>query len=308
MNSQPAITVDHVSKSFGTLRAVDDVSVTVHEGDILALLGPNGAGKTTLLDMVLGMTAPSAGSIEVCGTSPARAIQGGHVGAMFQTAGLLGDLTVEQTVRMIAGCHRRHLPVRKAMQAANLEGIARRKVRACSGGQKQRLRFALALLPDPSVLILDEPTTGMDVTARHVFWEAMHEQASLGRTIIFATHFLPEAEAFAQRIILMREGRIHMDRSASDLARGSTVTVSMVPTGETTVEQYAHLLGVDEGDIDISSAPARVSVSMTEHSPVSSDEVVRRILTHGLGREMRIQQSSLDELFLELTNHEGDSA
>lgn len=128
------------------------------------------------------------------------------MGAVLQTGGLLEDLSVRETVAMVAGSHRRHIGVPAALERAGLTGLAGRRVKKCSGGERQRLRFALALLTDPELLILDEPTAGMDVRARHDFWDTMHAEADRGRTIVFATHFLPEAEDFADRIVLMREG------------------------------------------------------------------------------------------------------
>ena len=148
------------------------------------------------------------------------------MGAVLQTGGLLEDLSVRETVAMVAGCHRRHIGVPAALERADLTGLAGRRVKKCSGGERQRLRFALALLTDPELLILDEPTAGMDVRARHDFWDTMHAEADRGRTIVFATHFLPEAEDFADRIVLMREGRIHADGTPAELATGGSVTLT----------------------------------------------------------------------------------
>ena len=161
-----ALVVTGVTKRFGTLTAVDNVSLTVPVGEIVALLGPNGAGKTTLLDMVLGFTEPAAGSISVMGQMPRGAATSGAVGAVLQTRGLLDDLTASETLRMVASCHRQHLPIADVMERAGVTEFAKTKVGKCSGGQVQRLRFALALLTDPQLLILDEPTAGMDASAR----------------------------------------------------------------------------------------------------------------------------------------------
>ena len=189
-----ALNAVDVRRHFGTVRAVDGVDLSIDRGEIVALLGPNGAGKTTFLDLVLGFTGPSAGRLDVLGENPGRAVRAGRVGAVLQTGGLLDDLTVRETVAMVAACHPRHIPVDEALARAGADGIAKRKVRKCSGGEQQRLRFALALLTEPDLLLLDEPTAGMDVRARAEFWATMHTEAERGRTVVFATHYLQEAD------------------------------------------------------------------------------------------------------------------
>ncbi|CAM3506410.1 ABC transporter ATP-binding protein [Nocardioides zeicaulis] len=230
--STPAIRATGLRKQFrqadGTpVLAVDDVDLTVQPGEIVAFLGPNGAGKTTTVDMLLGLTSPDAGTIEVCGTDPATAVRAGRVSAVMQTGGLLDDFTVEETVRAVAALHGRPDRVAVVLERAGLTGLAGRRVEACSGGEQQRLKFALALLPDPDLVVLDEPTTGMDVAARQEFWRAMRADAALGRTIVFATHYLAEADEFAQRTVLMNHGRIVHDAATTDVRAaygGRTVT------------------------------------------------------------------------------------
>src|SRR5699024_3032622 len=146
------------------------VDLAISPGEVVAILGPNGAGKTTALDMVLGLTEPTTGSITSFGAAPRRAVHDGRVSAVLQTGGLLHDLTARETVRMIASTFpRRHQPVEDVLHRAGLAAKADRRVSKLSGGEQQRLRFALALLPDPDLLILDEPTAGMDVAARREF-------------------------------------------------------------------------------------------------------------------------------------------
>lgn len=218
----PAIRATGLRKQFrstdGTpVLAVDDVDLTVHPGEIVAFLGPNGAGKTTTVDMLLGLTRPDAGTIEVYGTTPAEAVRRGRVSAVMQTGGLLDDFTVEETVRAIAALHGRYDRVEVVLERARLTELAGRRVEACSGGEQQRLKFALALLPDPDLVVLDEPTTGMDVGSRQEFWRAMRADAALGRTIVFATHYLAEADEFAERTVLMARGRIVHDAATADV-------------------------------------------------------------------------------------------
>src|SRR5699024_6778632 len=188
--SVPALAIESVTKRFGDITAVDNVSLEIRPGEILALLGPNGAGKTTLLVMALGFAEPNTGSIHAFGATPKRAASNGHIGAVLQDGGLLADHTVGETIKMIASCHYSHASVDDVMRRAGVAHFVSRKVKKCSGGQKQRLRFALALLADPQLLILDEPTAGLDATARREFWDTMHTEAKRGRTIVFATHYL----------------------------------------------------------------------------------------------------------------------
>jgi ABC-2 type transport system ATP-binding protein len=215
----PAIHATGLRKQFrstdgATVLAVDDVDLTIHPGEIVAFLGPNGAGKTTTVDMLLGLTQPDAGSIEVYGVEPGAAVRAGRVSAVMQTGGLLNDFTVRETVEVVAALHGRTDRVGEVMERAGLTALAGRRVQACSGGEQQRLKFALALVPDPDVIILDEPTTGMDVAARQKFWDTMRADAAQGRTIVFATHYLAEADAFAERTVLMAHGRIVEDGPA----------------------------------------------------------------------------------------------
>jgi ABC-2 type transport system ATP-binding protein len=230
--STPAIHATGLRKSFrGTdgapVVAVDDVDLTIRPGEIVAFLGPNGAGKTTTVDMLLGLTRPDAGTLEVYGMAPGEAVRAGRVSAVMQTGGLLNDFTVAETDRAIAALHGRTDRVEVVLDRARLTGLAGRRVEACSGGEQQRLKFALALLPDPDLVILDEPTTGMDVGARQEFWQTMRADAALGRTIVFATHYLAEADEFAERTVLMNHGRIVHDAATTDVRAaygGRTVT------------------------------------------------------------------------------------
>ena len=222
----PSIHLRSVHKTFaspdpevGEVRAVDGIDLTIRPGEIVALLGPNGAGKTTTLDMVLGFTAPSAGSISVFGVDPQQAVLCGRVAAVLQTGGLLRDLTVRETVELVASTHPNPQSPDAVIDRAGLAGIQLQRVQSCSGGEQQRLRFALALLGDPDLLVLDEPTTGMDVAARHEFWASMRAEAERGRTIVFATHYLQEAEDFAERTVLMANGRMVADGPTDEVRR-----------------------------------------------------------------------------------------
>ncbi|MDO5633700.1 MAG: ABC transporter ATP-binding protein [Micrococcus sp.] len=313
MNSSPAIEARSVHRRFGAVTAVNDFSLTVPTGEILALLGPNGAGKTTFLDMVLGFSAPSDGSLSVLGMNPGQAVRAGRVGAVMQTGGLLDDLTVAETVRMIAACHRRHIAPEAAMERAGITRIAQRKVKKCSGGEQQRLRFALALLTDPELIILDEPTAGMDVSARHEFWAAMHAEADRGRTIVFATHFLPEAEDFADRIVLMRHGALHSQGTPSELTAAGTVTISGRWASAEAPHTVLAPLGLPDDAVRLTSGSSssqtsgtgtpetRVQIVLERTGTHAPDDVARHLLQARLIEDLRISESRLDDVFLALT-------
>lgn len=266
----PAIRATTLRKTFratdgSSIVAVDGVDLTVQPGEIVAFLGPNGAGKTTTVDMLLGLVEPDEGAVEILGRSPRDAVVAGRVSAVMQTGGLLPDFTVLETVRLFADLHGRGERADSVMERAGLTGLAHRRVQACSGGEQQRLKFALALLPDPDLILLDEPTTGMDVEARRAFWDTMRADAAAGRSIVFATHYLAEADAFAERTVLMAHGRIVEDGPTEDVrAAFGGRTVTFRPPEEAVrrdgidphwLEQVRRALEpLGAADIDVSSA------------------------------------------------------
>ncbi|MEU6584322.1 ABC transporter ATP-binding protein [Nocardia sp. NPDC046763] len=294
--SAPAIEIRGLVKTFaapgGTVRAVDGLDLTVRPGEIVAFLGPNGAGKTTTIDMLLGLARPDAGEVRVFGATPAEAIAGGRVSAVMQSGGLLPDLTVGETVRLISTLHASPRPVREVLVRAGIDDIADRPVGKCSGGQQQRLRFALALLPDPDLVVLDEPTTGMDVEGRRDFWHAIRDDARLGRTVLFATHYLDEADAYADRIVLVRAGRVVADGSAArikNLAAGRTVSATL-PAADPA--RLLALPGVDE----VEQRGSRIIVRAKD-----SDVVARYLLTATEAVDLEISGHNLEDAFLALT-------
>lgn len=303
-NPTPALELQDLRKTFpsdgGRLHAVDGIDLTVNAGEIVALLGPNGAGKTTTIDMALGLTAPTSGTVSVFGQRPQVAVRAGRMSALLQTGGLLRDLTVQETVLAIASLHGAKGRVEEVMAATDTARLARRKVVKCSGGEQQRLKFALALLPDPDVLILDEPTAGMDVNARRDFWATMRRDASAGRTVIFATHYLEEAESFAQRIVLMNAGKIIADGSTSSvraLAAGRTVAATLQEHGAIDpADPRLAALRALAGVTDVQVNGTRVTVTTTD-----SDAVARHLLNGGHGSELEISAPSLESAFVQMT-------
>ena len=291
-----AIEVAGVGKTFNPrssrpVHALKNADLTVQPGEIIALLGTNGAGKTTLLDLILGLTTPTSGTVTVMGHSPTQAVYRQHIGALMQTGGLLNELTVKDTVEMIAATLPEHLPLDEVIAQANLQPIYTRRVGKCSGGEQQRLRFALAILGNPEILILDEPTAGMDAGARRHFWDSMTHQAQQGRTIIFATHYLEEAEHFAQRIVLMKNGEIIADGTTAELRNMSADrVVSAEFPGE--LPDLTGLPGVKTSG----TSGDRLSITTED-----SDALARYLLTETEARNLAISSHSLEDTFLELT-------
>ena len=292
----PAISLGGVTKSFGTVQAVRGIDLQVEQGEIVAFLGPNGAGKTTTIDMVLGLSKPTTGTVDVLGYQPRQAIARGLVAAVMQTGGLLKDLTVRETVRYTASLFADTRPVDEVLAHAGIAGLAGRTVAKCSGGEQQRLRFAMALLSDPALLLLDEPTTGMDVEGRRAFWSAIREDAQRGRTVLFATHYLEEADQYADRIVLMRKGRIVADGTGSQikaLAAGRTVRATLDDPDHRTL---AALAGVESVDV----RGGTVLLHATD-----TDAVARYLLTQTDARDLEITSRGIEDAFLSLT---GDDA
>ncbi|MGB8197847.1 MAG: ABC transporter ATP-binding protein, partial [Acidimicrobiales bacterium] len=211
------ITVNGLTKSFGAVRAVRGLDLELQRGSTVALLGPNGAGKTTTIDMLIGLTKPDAGTISLFGHTPADAVKAGLIGAMTQTGQLIDYLSVRELVTMIATIHPAPLKVDEALQISGADVFADRMTRKLSGGETQRVRFAIALVADAELLVLDEPTVALDVEGRRDFWSAMRAFAARGKTVIFATHYLEEADAYADLVILMSHGRIVADGAPTEI-------------------------------------------------------------------------------------------
>jgi ABC-2 type transport system ATP-binding protein len=295
----PAISITDLSKHFGQVRAVRGIDLQVEQGEIVAFLGPNGAGKTTTIDMLLGLSQPTAGSVEVLGLRPRQAIARGLVSAVMQTGGLLKDLTVRETLAYTASLFADTQPVDDVLGHAGITHLAERKVGKCSGGEQQRLRFAMALLSDPALLLLDEPTTGMDVEGRRSFWSAIRADAEKGRTVLFATHYLEEADQHADRIVLMRKGRIVADGTGSEikaLAAGRTVRATVERPDHDTLSRIP---GVDSVEIR--------GETVVVHAK-DTDAVARYLLTETDARDLEITARGIEEAFLTLTADDADDA
>lgn len=295
MNDTPVIQLRGLRKRFGAVAAVDGVDLTIRPGEVVALLGPNGAGKTTTVDLALGLSTPTAGEALLFGAEPRAAVVAGRVGAMLQGGALLPDMTVREAVALVAAAHRRPMPVDEALRRARCTEIAGRRVNKLSGGQLQRARFAVAVVSDPDLLVLDEPTAAMDVEARHTFWSSMREFTDAGRTVVFATHYLDEADTFADRIVIMRSGRIVADGTPAEI-KAITATRTVRFAG---VSPTAH--------VALRALPGVVSLE-ARHDSVTlrtdrSDDTLRAVLAaHPEAHDIQVVASTMDDAFLALTH------
>jgi len=202
-----AIAATGLTKYYGRTLALAGLDLHVAAGETVALLGPNGAGKSTAIGLLLGLLPPDRGQVQVYDRTPSQAVAGGLVGAMLQDAGLMPGVRVGELLAMVRGLYPRPLPAAELAALADLESVLGRRVDRLSGGQAQRVRFAAAIAGDPQLLLLDEPTSAMDVQARRNFWAQIHGFAARGRTVLFATHYLQEADDAADRVVVIAGGR-----------------------------------------------------------------------------------------------------
>lgn len=294
-----AITLRSVTKHFGQVRAVDGIDLIIGQGEVVAVLGPNGAGKTTTIDMVLGLSTPTDGDVTVFDLHPREAVDRGLVSAVLQSGGLLKDMTVRESVEYTAALFPSARPVDEALAAAGITAIADRRIKDCSGGEQQRTRFAMALVPDPELIILDEPTTGMDVAARRAFWQAIHADAEQGRTVVFATHYLEEAETWADRVVVVRAGKVVADGTPAELGAMTAGRVVRATLPDADPEQLRTLPGVVEAEV----RGTTVTLVSTD-----SDALARHLLTQTAARDLEVAGRSLEDTFVALTGGDAGTA
>ena len=228
LTATPVVELRGATKRFGDVEALRGIDLVMQAGEITAILGPNGAGKTTALSLILGLRRPTAGIVRLLGLQPQHPAARARVGAMLQESGVPPMLTVAELVELFSSYYPRPRRAAEVIGAAGLAGLEGRRAGRLSGGQRQRLFFALALCGDPDLVVLDEPTTGLDVESRRHFWDVITELARRGTTVLFATHLLEEADALATRIVVINHGQIVRDGTPAQVkaqAGGKTIHV-----------------------------------------------------------------------------------
>ena len=302
MTQVAGIVLSGLEKTFkssqGPVRAVRGIDVEISPGETVAFLGPNGAGKSTTIDMLLGLLPPDKGTVTLFGKPPVEAIASGAIGAMLQTGALIRDLSVRELVTMMASLYPAPLDVDEVLELTGIADIAGRRTQKLSGGQTQRVRFAVALVSNPDLLVLDEPTVAMDVEGRHSFWTTMRGFAARGKTVLFATHYLEEADTYADRAILMANGRVVADAPTNEIK-------AMV--GLRTIRATLPGVGLDElgrlpGVKSVEQRGEAVSLSCSD-----SDAAARALLAaYPDARDIEIATGGLEQAFLHLTGGDDD--
>ncbi|NUT41824.1 MAG: ABC transporter ATP-binding protein [Thermoactinospora sp.] len=288
-----ALELQSVSKQYGQTRALDQVDLDIGEGEAVAVLGPNGAGKSTMLSIALGLRSADTGTTKVFGSSPVEALKAGRVGVLLQEAGLPEDVRVSELVETVAGMYAKPLPAVQTMRAAGVEQLAGKRIGQLSGGQRQRVRFALALAGDPKLLVLDEPTVGLDVDSRRSLWQHVRERVDAGCTVVFATHYLTEADDYADRVVLLSEGKIVADGPVEQikaLVGGLEVRFTWKDADPARLES---LPGVRQAHIDGPAVTLRTS---------DSDATLRALFLdlHEI-KDVRMTVPDLESAFVSLT-------
>jgi ABC-2 type transport system ATP-binding protein len=296
LGADDTIEIQGLAKSFGEVHAVRGIDVSIQRGETVALLGPNGAGKSTTIDMLLGLLQPDAGTATLFGRAPGDAVAAGLIGAMLQTGAVIRDVTVRELIAMMAALYPHSLSVGEVIDLVGLGPLADRRTEKLSGGEAQRVRFAVALVCDPELLVLDEPTVAMDVEGRRAFWATMREFASRGKTVLFATHYLDEADDYADRAVLMASGRIVADGPPTEIKARVGARMIRATLPEATRDELADLPGVSTAERRGEAVVLRCS---------DSDAAIRALLdAYPDARDIEITGARLEDAFLELTTAE----
>jgi ABC-2 type transport system ATP-binding protein len=275
-----AVTVQGLRKSYGDLEAVRGLDFTIEEGEVFGLLGPNGAGKTTTVEILEGYRKRDAGTVDVLGADPQRAGSAWReqIGVMLQSSSLYPNLTVRESLRVFAGYYSRP---RDADEVVELVGLTEKRdvrVRKLSGGQQRRLDLGIALVGDPQLIFLDEPTTGFDPSARRTAWDTIRNLRALGKTVLLTTHYLDEAEQLADRVAVLRDGVIVREGRPSDLTSGAVET------------EIRYRRGGDE-IVERTKDPTRRLHDLTAEALARGEEL------DGL----EVRRPTLEDVYLELT-------
>ncbi len=297
--SELALRFSGVGHRYGSRVALDHLDIAVPRGETVALLGPNGAGKSTAIALLLGLRKPHAGKVEVLGTTPRRAVAQGRVGAMLQTgsgSGLPPGVRVEAVLRLVQRLYRHPAPFDATVERAGIGEFLGRQTQRLSGGQAQRVRFAIAIAGDPELVFLDEPTAAMDVSGRRAFWRMIRTYGEEGRTIVFATHHLEEADQNAGRVVVVNHGRVVAD------GPGATLKAAVVARRVRFVckRPDRELLDSLEGVTDV-----RVNGTGVVIDSLDADATVQALVQRRVGfKDLEVTGAGLEDAFIALTGAE----
>lgn len=292
---EAAVRFESVSMAFGQVRALNSMNFEINAGETVALLGPNGAGKSTAISIMLGLLHATEGSPTVFGLDPQRAVTSGRIGAMLQTGTLLHGVKVRELVNLVRKLYPHSLTEAELFERANLAPIGDRMAQTLSGGEAQRVRFAFAIAGNPDVVFLDEPTVAMDVDSRRAFWSNMRAFASTGRTVLFATHYLEEADAIADRIIVLNHGKIVADGSSTEIKATVNTRVVRFTLPDAEIANLRQLFGATE---------VQVHGHTVELHSTDTDETVRTLVDSRLAwRDLEVSGADIEDAFLALTRN-----
>lgn len=285
-----------VTHMYGSRVALDHLDLDVHQGEVMALLGPNGAGKSTTISVLLGLIRPQEGQVEVLGGDPRRAVTDGRVGAMLQSGsgiGLPPGVRVDQALHLVRRLYRKPAALDQIVERADIGTLLRRRTDRLSGGQAQRVRFAIAIAGDPDVVFLDEPTSAMDVESRQGFWRMMRNFGNEGRTVLFATHHLAEADEIADRVVVLNHGKVVANGPAATLKAAVATRRLRFVTDLPDEETLSDLDGVTE----IQLSGTGVSIDSLDADATIRDLVGREIEF----RDLEVTGAGLEQAFVALT-------
>jgi ABC-2 type transport system ATP-binding protein len=285
-----AIQLEKLTKIYKGIRAVDEMSLTVEAGTVVALLGPNGAGKTTAISMILGLQEPTSGKVKLLGGDPRDQKIRNRIGAMLQEVSVIDNLKVSETIDLFRHYYANPLALEQLLLISGLQGEKDKMATALSGGQQRRLGFALAAAGDPEVIFLDEPTVGMDVASRQLFWDTVRAMATRGKTVVLTTHYLEEADNLADRIVVINHGKVIADGTPSEIKANTTGRVISFTAGAAvTTESLQALPGVT----DVEWNGKRVKLFSPNTDSLIADLVQQRIDM----RDIEIQSGGLEDAF-----------
>lgn len=290
----PVAELKQVVKRYGTIAALSGVDLGLEAGQVLSLLGPNGAGKTTAVKLLLGLASPTSGAVRVFGGDPRNPVTRQRIGTMLQVGKVPETLTVSEHINQFRAYYPNPMPLSAVIEAANLGGLERRRFAALSGGQRQRLLFALAIAGNPDLLFLDEPTVGLDVEARRMFWSEVRKLVAQGRTVLLTTHYLEEADALADRIVVINQGQVIASGTPAEIkSRAAARRIRCVT--RLSIEQVRAIPGVQQ---------VRGDRNAIEIFAARAEPVVAELLSRDSGlSELEVASAGLEEAFLALTRN-----